>query len=169
MSSQESLPEYQALVDVLELHLSVYAAYLKDKLNVGITIFPDYGGFDFIYSDKDKNPLAVLSLGKVKAGQKYPAEALVAKYPGGVFDLSIYVKPEARQKGIAKELTRTAETFVGAVLRRDGIQGKALLSLAAGIPPEENELLAGLSRLTRNLGYDEVQDRLFLKEVDPTV
>ncbi|MBU2051739.1 hypothetical protein KKH13_00860 [Patescibacteria group bacterium] len=80
----------------------------------------------------------------------------------------MYVKTETRHRGIAKELTRTAETFVGAVLKRDGIKDKALLCMVVGIPPEQNNLLAGLAHMARDPGYDEVQDRLFLKEVDPS-
>lgn len=160
---------YQELIDIFESKLDVYSAHFKDRLNVGIAIFPSGGDFDLIYSDDDKNPLAILMLGRIQPGEKNSVEELVPRYLGGVFDVSMYVRPEARNKGIAKQLTRTAETLVKAVLKRDGIKDKALLCLVVGIPPEENNLMVGLSRMARDLDYDEVTDRLFLKEVDPTV
>lgn len=102
MGDPEGQAKYYELIDIFEFNLNLYSENFKDQFNVGITIFPNEGCFDFIYSDSDKNPQAILMLGKVKSGEEYPAGELVSRYPGGVFDLSIYVKPEARNRGFAR-------------------------------------------------------------------
>lgn len=167
MTLAEGEKKYQDLIGVFESTLEAYGNNLKVALRPGLNIFANKGGFDFIYTSIDLTPQALLQLSKIEPGEDSPVKILVPAYPGGIFDLSCYVCPAARRQGIAKDLVGQAETLVGAILKRDRKTDKALLAMILGVPPKQAELVAGLTRMAIELGYDQLQERLFLKEVDP--
>jgi len=163
--------EYTEFLKTAEERLQAFSKpEFKSLLRPGIRIFPLPGGdFNFIYSDDNLKPIAILFLEKVIPGDNYPMATLLSYFPGGIYDLSCYVTEGNRRKGINRELLKTAEIFVKAKLKQSGILKPALLSIIIGVPPEQDQLLQKITSVVKDLGYGKIEDRVLIKKVDPSL
>lgn len=86
------------------------------------------------------------------------------KYPGRVFNISVFVDENSRKNGIARKLTLSADEFIRMKLKEQNQAGKIFLLASLTIPSTLPERQA-MEKLLSEAGYGYVFHDMFGKEI----